>query len=160
MNTHLRIARIIWAAMTLGMLAFLVIAWQFAPTPAGPAGTHLNTLLLTWGALAASMTMAYIALRIALLGTIRRRWRENPGSDDPVNDLSSHWWVQWLIGAALIEAAGLFATVIVLIQRNDLALGCSAAAIVAMLLWAPSQAALRSFAESVTNSPVRTEPNI
>lgn len=157
MNIHLRNARIIWAAMVLGMMSFIGIGYAAATPSDGPFIGHVSLLMVVWGALAVSLLLAFVALRIALLGTIRRRWRENPHTDDPVNDLSSHWWVQWLIGAVMIEAVGLFATLIYFTEQQELALGCSTASIIAMLLWAPTRGGMRSFAETVTRSPIPSE---
>ena len=89
-----------------------------------------------------------MTLRQFMIQAVGRRWRDRVSEDDHV-ELAPHWFVLWIIGAAMIEAAALFGLVIYMIARDPIALGCAGGCILLLGIWFPSKGMLRNYADAV-----------
>jgi hypothetical protein len=146
-----RTLRIVMVAMLAGVVGFgaiaviLVVGGNIATQP-----QNANMLLAVLACFAVTGIVAYVVVRTALTGNVRRSCEGLAVDQVPAATLLKGFQMITLIGGALAEGVSFFGIVILLVTGAWLALAAPAVGVVLIALQAPSRDKFKRFAGSVT----------
>lgn len=138
---QLKVARVIHAALCLGVGAFLGVAWFLRPGVA--PRPELERLLLIAGAAVAitSVIASFVVPSLVGRSALARLAVSRPGAsaDEEALRLGGALLVQGIVGWALVEGPALFFGVVVLASGGSAGLGAMLALLVLLAARAPNK---------------------
>jgi hypothetical protein len=147
----LRVLRIIIAAMMMGIIAFGVVVAALLGAGIVEGDAQLGKILLiALAAVGAAELPAYFAVRMAILGNLRRAGREGKPEDASSGRPAGGFNTLTLIGAALAEGFSLFGLVVVLVSGQWLALAAPLVGLILLARQFPTRDKFDRFVASVT----------
>lgn len=146
-----RMLRIVVTAMVLGVIGFgAVVVWLVAGGTVRANPEIADVLLLVLVGLAVAEVPAYLAVRTAMIGNLRRSRGDQAPEEVPIEALAKVYSTVTLIGSALAEALSLFGLVILLVSGTWWALAAPLAGVALIAMQLPSQYKFGCFVSNTT----------
>ena len=152
---QIRTLKIIFAAMTGGVLAFSVVAVVLITSGSTSPNDKLGqTLLMVLGLIVGGEIPAYVFIRLSVVNKLRTLWQSDSSHVDLAARVHGGFMTLTILGAAMIEGVGLFGALIYLTTANAFGLVASGVTIVLLLILFPTQDKAQRFKANITGQSV------
>lgn len=149
MKQTVSILRLLTIGLGVGLVSFVAIVhWLIPPTAPGANATMYWAIL---GGLAFSELVAYFAVRAALVGGAQQRFSVEPARMGE-STFANLYFTVTIIGLALAESVGLFATILLMILGDPRLLLFVGAALAAILAQFPTENGYKAFVQRITGA--------